>query len=60
MSHHFHLGDQIAGAVVRGVVYNAERVLFKGMGLPMVLAIGAGIIAVVWVITRSRPGRRRY
>jgi hypothetical protein len=50
--HNFDLGGQIAGAAVRGVVYQGERHLFHGMGTPAVIAIGLGIIALVALAKR--------
>lgn len=58
MSHHFNLGDQVAGALVRGVVYQAERSLFHGMSTMNIVIIGAVIIGAVWMA--MRPRRRRY
>ncbi|WP_156034508.1 hypothetical protein [Paraburkholderia fungorum] len=45
--HSFDLGGQIAGAAVRGVVYEGEHHLFHGMSTPAAIAVGLGIIALV-------------
>lgn len=52
--HGFNLGEQIAGAAVRGVVYQAERQLFHGMSLPEILLIGGGICVAVLLFMRRR------
>lgn len=58
MSHHFNVADQVAGALVRGVVYQAERSFFHGMSTMNIVIIGAVIVGAVWLV--MRPGRRRY
>ena len=52
--HHFSLVHEIAVAAVRGVIYEAERHLFRGMGLGEIIVIGLVILMVVKLLTR-RP-----
>ena len=52
--HHFSLAHEIAIAAVRGVIYAAERHLFRGMGLGEIIVIGLVIFTVVKLMSR-RP-----
>ncbi|WP_321935537.1 hypothetical protein [Paraburkholderia sp. J8-2] len=52
--HSFNLADQVAGAAVRGAVYQGEHRLFHGMSLPEVILIGVGICVVVAFLMRRR------
>ncbi|VWC81355.1 hypothetical protein BLA39750_01223 [Burkholderia lata] len=56
MSHHhtFDLGNQIAGALVRGVIYQGERRVFHGMSTPAMIAIGLAIVVLVALAARRR------
>ncbi|MGF6603278.1 1,4-dihydroxy-2-naphthoate octaprenyltransferase [Paraburkholderia sp. GAS448] len=53
--HHFSLAHEIAIAAVRGVIYEGERHLFRGMGLGEIIVIGLVIFTVVKLMTRRRP-----
>ena len=52
--HHFSLVHEIASAAVRGVIYAAERHLFRGMGLGEIIVIGLVIFMVVKLMTHRR------
>jgi hypothetical protein len=53
--HHFSLAHEIAIAAMRGVVYAAERHVFRGMGTGEIIVIGLAIFMVVKLVTRRRP-----
>lgn len=53
--HHFSLAHEIAIAATRGVVYAAERHLFRGMGLGEIIGIGLVIFMALKLMTHRRP-----
>lgn len=49
---HTHIGDQVAGAVVRSATSHTVGALMRGHGVLGVIVIAVLLIAVVWVIKR--------
>lgn len=56
MHHHhsFDLFGAVAGAAVRGVVYQTEHRLFHGMNTSTMIMVGVAVIGVVWLLSRRR------
>lgn len=49
---HTHIGDQVAGAVVRSATSHSVGALMRGHGVAGVVVIAVLLIAVVWLIKR--------
>lgn len=49
---HTHIGDQVAGAVVRSATSHTVGALMRGHGVVGVVVIAVVLIAAVWLIKR--------
>lgn len=49
---HSHIGEQVAGAVVRSATSHTVGALMRGHGLVGVVVIAVLLIAAVWLIKR--------
>lgn len=46
---HTHIGDQVAGAVVRSAAYHTVGALMRGHGVVGVIVIAVLLVGIVWV-----------